>query len=190
MGSRLPFSRPPAWRAGLCLVLLTPLLPRAVGAQRLDQFPNIALTLYLRSTLAQPVERTARAHTEFRATLIDLNGDGRKEAVVYLTGSRWCSAGGCELLVATQRGRSFEEVGRIANVTLPIRALPSRTNGWRDLGVLVQTGSSRGYTAVVPFTGHAYATNAAAAPSHKLSDGIPTEIVITEDQLPQPLLGS
>ena len=35
----------------------------------------------------------------FVAAFVDLNGDGRPEAVVRLTSSHWCGSGGCTTLV-------------------------------------------------------------------------------------------
>jgi hypothetical protein len=62
-------------------------------------------------------------------------------------------------------GSSFEVIDRFTLVWLPIRVLPSKTNGWNDLAMRVQGGGIlRGYTAVLKFDGHKYPTNPSVAP--------------------------
>jgi hypothetical protein len=83
--------------------------------------------------------------TRYRATLIDLNGDGRREAVVLMDGSDWCGSGGCSLWVLTPRGRSWRMVTQATVMNPPIRVLPSRSHGWSELGAMVDDGAGRDY---------------------------------------------
>src|ERR1041385_8331670 len=41
--------------------------------------------------------------TRYFAAFVDLNGDGKPEAVVYLSGRLWCGSGGCHTLILERR---------------------------------------------------------------------------------------
>ena len=64
---------------------------------------------------------------------IDLNGDGREDALVLLQSRRHCSARGCTLLVFERVEDAFELHSRILLGRTPLIATESRTGGWRDL---------------------------------------------------------
>ena len=83
--------------------------------------------------------------TRYRATLVDLNGDGRREAVVLVNGPGWCGSGGCSLWVLTPRGRSWRMVTQATVMNPPIRVLPSRSHGWSELSAMVHDGAGPGY---------------------------------------------
>src|ERR1700742_4529247 len=44
--------------------------------------------------------------TRYVASLIDLDGDGKPEVVVYLVGRAWCGSGGCRTLVLARTDTS------------------------------------------------------------------------------------
>ena len=71
---------------------------------------------------------------------VDLNGDGRKEAIVYVAGSRVCVVGKCDAVVLTPGVGGYDQVMTAGNAELPISLLDSRTNGWRDLSARVTAG--------------------------------------------------
>lgn len=85
------------------------------------------------------------ADTGYRATLVDLNGDGRREAVVLMNGPGWCGSGGCSLWVLTPRGRSWRMVTQATIMNPPIRVLPSRSHGWSELSAMVDDGAGPDY---------------------------------------------
>lgn len=64
---------------------------------------------------------------------IDLNGDGRDDALVLLQSRRHCSARGCTLLVFERVGDAFELHSRLLLGRTPLIAAESHTGGWRDL---------------------------------------------------------
>ena len=70
----------------------------------------------------------------------DLDGDGRHEAVVLMTGDAWCGTGGCTLMVLKQDAASWRVVSRIPACRPPVVLLDGKTNGWRDLAVVTQGG--------------------------------------------------
>lgn len=65
--------------------------------------------------------------------LIDLNGDGRDDALVLMQSRRYCSASGCEMLVLERTASSFELHSRLRLGRTPLIAAESHTGGWRDL---------------------------------------------------------
>jgi hypothetical protein len=90
---------------------------------------------------------------------MDLNGDGRKEAIVYLIGPHSCGSGGCHTAIFSPEEKSGEYrlVTLIELTRPPIIAARSKTNGWRDLIVFVQGGGIlEGYDVLLPFDGAAY----------------------------------
>lgn len=104
--------------------------------------------------------------TEYKRADADLNADGRSEAVVYVTDRTFCGSGGCLLLVLSAHGTTYRVVMRATVTKLPITILPTRTHGWRDLGVTVQGGGViRPYMARLRFNGHRYPSNPTVPPA-------------------------
>lgn len=91
--------------------------------------------------------------TRYRATLIDLNRDGRREAVVLMNGPDWCGSGGCSLWVLTPRGRSWRMVTQATIMNPPIRVLPSRSQGWSELSAMVDDVNGPHYEARLSVNG-------------------------------------
>ncbi|MBU2167545.1 MAG: hypothetical protein KKF88_06890 [Alphaproteobacteria bacterium] len=85
------------------------------------------------------------ADTGYRAALVDLNGDGRREAVVLMNGPGWCGSGGCSLWVLTPRGQSWRMVTQATVMNPPIRVLPPRSHGWSELSAMADDGAGPDY---------------------------------------------
>jgi hypothetical protein len=93
---------------------------------------------------------------------IDLNGDGKKEVIVYLLG--WCGSGGCSTVILEPQGSSFKIITYLTIVKLPIRVLATSAHGWHDLSVFVQGGGAlEGYDADLRFNGKKYPRNPSTA---------------------------
>jgi hypothetical protein len=104
--------------------------------------------------------------TRYAAVLTDLNGDGRKEALVYVSGRYWCGSGGCDLWILTPRSQSWTMVTQTTVTWPPIRVLTTRTRGWRDIAVGVAGGGiTPGHEAVLRFNGRSYPTNPSTIPA-------------------------
>ena len=115
------------------------------------------------------VQQTLHGSSYKRADA-DLNGDGRKEAFVYVTDQRYCGSGGCKLVILSPKGTGYRVVMRTTVTQLPIRLLPTSTHGWRDVGVTVHGGGiTRPYTARLRFNGRRYPSNPTVAPAVPLS---------------------
>jgi len=118
--------------------------------------------------------------TKYVAAFADLNGDGAKEAIVYVTGQSWCGSGGCNMLVLARDGTSWKEVTAVTITRAPIRVLTTASNGWRNLTVWVQGGGIEpGYEAELRFDGRTYPTNPAVPPARRLTRRVPGRVVLS-----------
>ena len=125
--------------------------------------------------------------TRYVAAFIDLKGDGKKEAIVYLEGRWWCGSGGCPTLILATERSSYRIVTKILVTRPPIRVLTSTSNGWRNLAVWVRGGGIvPGYEAELRFDGKTYPTSAANPPALRLTRKEAGETIIpsSDDGLP------
>ena len=107
--------------------------------------------------------------TRYSASFVDLNGDGQPEVVVYITGDQLCGTGGCNLYILSTQNSVYRVVSHTTITHLPIRVLPTRTNGWSDLSVVVVGGGIReGYHAKLSFNGKRYPRNPTIPPATHL----------------------
>ena len=128
--------------------------PAAASAR--DEAVKAYLRQELRTELASGLER--EGPTRVTISWLDLNSDGRPEAIVLLEGRGWCGTGGCHLLVLERSGASFRDRGRLGTVRAPVGALRPEKNGWRPLSVwCVGGGDLYGRLMAFRFDGKAYA---------------------------------
>lgn len=95
---------------------------------------------------------------------IDLDGDGRYESVVYLTGSSTCGTGGCTMMIFKATGMGYALVSRHTVVNNPIVVSNTTTNGWRDLVTYVAGGGAEPSYHILRFDGSTYPSNPSTAP--------------------------
>ena len=124
-------------------------------------------------------DRTARYTLAFR----DLNGDGTPEAIVYLSGSKWCGSGGCNTLILTPHGNSWRIVAKILVTRPPIYVLSDVSKGWHSIGVWAQGGGVQpGYEAELRFNGKTYPVSPFVSPARRLEAKPVGEVVIPSTQ--------
>jgi putative lipoprotein len=129
-------------------------------------------------------DKTAR----YFDALVDLNGDGKKEAIVYLVGRTWCGSGGCPTLVLVRNSAGWKLLQYITITRPPIRVLSSTSRGWHDISVWVQGGGIQpGYEAELSFDGKTYSGNPSVPPARRLKGNVPGEIVISSMEGGTPL---
>jgi hypothetical protein len=115
----------------------------------------------------------------FIAAFIDLNGDGKPEAIVYLMSSQWCGSGGCTTLVLERGSNSWRIVSEVSITWPPIRVLRMKFNGWRSVAVWVQGGGIQpGYEGELRFDGKTYPTNPSMAPARPITGEAEGQVVI------------
>lgn len=111
----------------------------------------------------------------------DLDGDGKNEVLAYVGGPLMCGTGGCNLVVLKRDGEGFRQVGDLSVVQLPVGVLSTRTNGWRDLAIMVSGGGKPGGVMRVPFDGTSYTSNPTISPAEPADSA--GEVLIKDEPL-------
>ncbi|WP_088347453.1 MULTISPECIES: hypothetical protein [Rhodomicrobium] len=95
---------------------------------------------------------------------VDLNGDGRPEAIVLFSGNDWCQKTGCSLVVFQQESVGYRVVSHMVNVRPGVMVGPESSFGWRDLMVKTGGGNAPLRTVRLGFSGKGYPQNALLQP--------------------------
>ena len=158
---------------GLVSIAVGVVVPVDSAQRETDGDTRRLLEIFLRSYAEN--DRTATYDVAFA----DLNGDGSREAVVYLEGRYLCGSGGCHTLVFRYDRSSYRLISDIPITRPPIRLLEGTTNGWRDLSVWVSGGGLSGHEAILPFDGNSYPTNPSMSPAREMRGNMPGEVLIS-----------
>lgn len=105
----------------------------------------------------------------FKYALVDLNGDGIKDAVVYLTGE-WCGSGGCTMRIMKGTQSGFSYLCGTLRVFPPVQLLASKSHGWKSIVVGLRSGGS----GILKFNGQRYPLSPPdhRAPNSELSGAV------------------
>ncbi|MFN3701371.1 MAG: hypothetical protein ACK4VI_07610 [Alphaproteobacteria bacterium] len=97
-------------------------------------------------------------HSEFEFQRIDLNNDGRRDALVLFKTpyGYWCGQHGCTMYVMQAHNDHFSFVSAMDPVRAPVYSSNSQTNGWRDIIVRVSGRVDRAKDVAVKFDGETY----------------------------------
>jgi len=119
-------------------------------------------------------------------TFVDLNGDGRNEAIVtVLGGGGTCGTGGCPMFVEAQHEGRWRELAFTVRTREPIRVLSTKHHGWHDIGVIDGGGGMpRTFESPVTFNGREYAGSPTDKPLRKRVHG---RAVLTDEMVNRPL---
>ncbi len=128
--SRIAMPKPFPHLLLVCLMLL--ILPSIAVAQ-----DAVSLKRFLQNYVGNPPADSDKG-MRYLDAWVDLNGDGKKEVIVYLLG--WCGSGGCSTLILEPKDSSYTVVTEMTVTQLPIRMLTTTSHGWHDLSVLVWGG--------------------------------------------------
>ena len=158
---------------GVVSIAIGVVVPVNSAQRETDGDARRLLEIFLRSYAEN--DRTATYNVAF----VDLDGDGSREAVVYVEGRYLCGSGGCHTLVFRSDRSSYRLISAIPMTWPPIRVLEGTTNGWRDLSVWVRGGGLSGYEALLPFDGHSYPTNPSMSPAREIRGTMPGEVLIS-----------
>ncbi len=145
--------------SGACVALDVPASSGCLGAVSAVECP--AVSAFVRDWF----HGSAVVPGKYIIAFVDLSRHGGREALVYLTGQEWCGSGGCTLLVLAPDGPSYRVVTKVTICWPPIRALESRSFGWRDIGVGVRGGGVPRGEAELRFDGRSYPTNPSTLPA-------------------------
>ena len=105
-----------------------------------------------------------RSESPYDFAGVDLNGDGRPEAIVLFTGQDWCQKTGCSLVVFQEEQFGYRPVSHITSARPPIMAGPDVSFGWRDLILKTGGGAAPVRDVRLAFTGKGYPGNALLQP--------------------------
>jgi hypothetical protein len=118
----------------------------AVETALLDLFPDYTLK-------AVEIEgQTAR----YLYNRVDLDDDGRDEAVVYLLGTHFCGTGGCSLVILRPTENGLAVVNNFPASEVPLVVKRHASNGWRDLVRLTAGGGAEPAYHLLQFDGERY----------------------------------
>jgi hypothetical protein len=97
----------------------------------------------------------------FRWALADLNDDGRDDAIVLLSGPKYCGSGGCTMLVFRGTEQGFSLVSASNIVMGPIKVSAKSVEGWRSL-IVYSKGKGE---VVLRFSGSRYPSDLSLQPA-------------------------
>jgi hypothetical protein len=117
----------------------------------------------------------------------DLNGDGKDEVLVYVTGPGWCGTGGCDALVLSPSGSTYRVVMDASVSRLPISVLPTKSHGWHDLAVTIGGGGGEAGVARMKFDGQTYPDNPTGPPTKLIKGDGGGKILIPDTTEGEPL---
>ena len=126
------------------------------------------LVPYLQAEYRDLPPYASRADVKYGYALVDLNGDGTNEALVYVTGGM-CGTGGCGVQVLARAESGWRTVTSTSIGYAPIQVLPERTHGWRDLGIYSRFNATEGHQARLRFDGTTYPDNPSVPPAEPMS---------------------
>jgi hypothetical protein len=148
---------------------LTTAAPVALTPQRTDMGGDTALIAPVdEAELRKAIERYRISKNRGEANVdnagVDLNGDGKPEALVLFAGADWCLQTGCSLVVFQLEATGYRPVSHVTRVRPPIMVGPDNNFGWNDLLVQTGGGPSPVRTVRLGFTGNGYPGNALLQP--------------------------
>ena len=113
--------------------------------------------------------------------LVDLNGDGNDEAIVWARDAQLCGSGGCNLDVFVHRSSGWKLFSSTTITRPPIKVLSTRTHGWRDLAIWQAGGGiQRPYEARLTFSGKSYRIVGSERTGRRMPTSMQGQIIITE----------
>jgi hypothetical protein len=121
-------------------------------------------------------------NTVYGYALTDLNGDGRREALVWISARGICGTGGCHLGLFRKAKVGWTLISWVPTTRPPVRVLASKTKGWNDLGVLEAGGGiPTPYEGKLRFDGKRYDISFS---NRKTVKGAKGRVLITEATIP------
>lgn len=99
---------------------------------------------------------------------VDLNGDGRRDALVIFKNpyGYWCGLYGCTMLVMKAGHDDFELVSAVQPVREPLYISKHKTNGWNDIIIHVSGRWAEAKDVALQFDGKHYPNNPDSLPPH------------------------
>lgn len=134
---------------------LTPLPDTVLPRDPEDHVLNAAIEDYLKAIKAP-------LFTRYDFTRVDLDNDGRRDALVMMKGPHhyWCDANGCTMAIFAAANDHFTFTSEIFPVRGPLYVSENMTQGWRDIIVRVSGQSyAKAKDVALQFDGTRYPRN-------------------------------
>jgi hypothetical protein len=168
-------------RNALFLVILCTLATATIAAEPSGLHEAIAKHDELRTErnhrlYGAHIPQVVPASYEFDFALVDLNGDGIRDAIVLFKGPENCGSGGCTLEIFRGTKQGFEFISKSTISREPIGILAERRFGWYSFTVSVSGGGAKPCHALMRFSGQKYPLNpsmAACATPAQLESAMP-----------------
>lgn len=139
-----------------------PLLPMPQVGEPDDKALKRTIKTYLAEIGAPP-------SSSYDYSRVDLNNDGRREALVLFRRpyGYWCEDYGCRMLVLEAHDMHFTLAGDIHSIRGPLHVARSKTGDWRDLVVLVDGREDKPKHVALQYDGKRYPNDPATLPAHE-----------------------
>ena len=110
------------------------------------------------SVLATLKEMGAPLHSNYDYRRLDLNNDGRRDALVLFKTPYgfWCDTHGCTMLVMEAHNDHFTLLNSIQPVRPPIYRTDNETNGWKDIIIRVSGRWDKAKNVAAKYNGQQY----------------------------------
>lgn len=117
--------------------------------------------------LEKALRKWSEGDTAFRYhyNKVDLNADGKTDAVVFVSGEQFCGSGGCRILILKNNGRNYQLTTEMSVSRPPIWVARTKTKGWNDLLFFNSGGGIEAYYSLLKFNGKTYPTNPTIEPA-------------------------
>lgn len=137
---------------------MTP-LPTAVAEPT-----NAALAEAVTKILQQ---KNAPPNSAYDFERIDLNGDGRRDAIVLfkLPHSYWCGWDGCGMAIFKANEKTFSYVSSTSGVRGPLYVTKTGSNGWRDIAFRISGTNIKDKNVFLKYDGRGYPASPLLAPT-------------------------
>src|SRR3954447_9430034 len=100
-----------ALRLGVGAIWIVSIASLCAQEQKQPAAASSTMKTFLEETLRRYLKRPGLEDdqsTRYLYAFVDLNNDGTQEAIVYVTGQRWCGSGGCPTLILSRSGPSYK----------------------------------------------------------------------------------
>lgn len=114
----------------------------------------------------------------YSATFVHLKGDRSWQVIVHLSTPGYCGSGGCTTLILDATGDTFRLISKIPVTRLPILVMPSTSNGWKDIQVVVGGGGIPRQKSTLSFDGKSYPENPTVPPARLMDTDVTSGKVI------------
>lgn len=128
-----------------------------------------------KSVLSVLREMSAPMHSNYDYRRIDLNEDGRRDAIILFKTpyGYWCGTHGCTMLVMEAHNDHFTLVNSIQPVRPPIYETSNKTNGWKDIVIRVSGRWHKAKNVSAKYNGQQYPLDPSdiePAAGHEIAD--------------------